>query len=930
MNEKRRHRKHHNFHRSVLGILMSERKGLNQMSLKQIQERLGNRTSGRQKVTGATTPAQPAAPIVSPGRQKAKPYVGNTAMTTQVKLSQRAKEVIAKAETTAEVQAVLDSELPKGYTAIGKNDLPKLMALKAAIIKNGIAGFDYETNGDTEDDYQDPQDHELVGVSFSYQIGQAFYMPLQHVGYGANWDIAWFVENFLKPVLEHPNVLVIAHNVAFEHQISLLYGIDMYPKVLKRKVVDTMIMVKSLGLPETVNGLGEVVVGLKPSTKALLSDKETGLVHGILHVDDIKTFDQMVTVMVQVGVLKSGKNKGQPKYEKKKITFGERPVDQETVDYGCSDSDWALGLYYKLMPLMEAEDLLDVFFELNMPFVMVLGEYELTGWRVNQDRLRDMERIARMALDGYKDEKTGEEVIGLDDELYDALYELTVEQGLAETDDEGNIIVPAGSYPMGQWRRQNVFLTIKNSAVFNWNSTNHKQWLFFHILKIDLRGLERSKSTGLPSTGKDNMEKIIEDYEGDSAFMKVMRERGKYVKLLSTYVEGMLPFAREDTSKIHTNLKLVQTWRLASSKPNLQNCFDKKTRILTRRGWQFFYDLTDSDEVAQYHEDSGKITFVKPLQFIARKEKELVHIHKQHIDLMVTKQHRCLLRNRRNNEWLVTPAEDYRLDAHQYHAGRYHFGSQPPKHVTREFIDLLCMTQADGYYHDGGIAFSWVKERKIQRFLDIVKALGIPFSEQKPYKGRRSFRLLKSRWIDDIRHYLGDDKVFGSWLLQIGRDNAHQFLESVYFWDGCFTRDNHYSSNQRTNAEWVQIMHVLTGERANVREYQGTRNINYQVDRTKRPYSGTANIQRDIVEYNDTVYCVEVPSSFIMVERNGKVMITGNCPRADNDPMGIRGVFEAPVYDLRKDYSKQNIFTRPPEIMYKENLSGATMYIACD
>ncbi len=46
--------------------------------------------------------------------------------------------------------------------------------------------------------------------------------------------------------------------------------------------------------------------------------------------------------------------------------------------------------------------------------------------------------------------------------------------------------------------------------------------------------------------------------------------------------------------------------------------------------------------------------------------------------------------------------------------------------------------------------------------------------------------------------------------------------------------------------------------------------------------------------------------------------------------MGIRGVFEAPVYDLSKDYSKQNILTRPPEIMFRQNLSGKTMYIACD
>src|SRR5690606_860618 len=97
----------------------------------------------------------------------------------------------------------------------------------------------------------------------------------------------------------------------------------------------------------------------------------------------------------------------------------------------------------------------------------------------------------------------------------------------------------------------------------------HKAWLFFRILRLDTRGLKRSKSTGIPGTGKDNWDKLVEGYTGDNKFMAVLKERNKYDKLLSTYIHGMLPFVREDTSKLHTNLRLVSTWRLASKKPNL-------------------------------------------------------------------------------------------------------------------------------------------------------------------------------------------------------------------------------------------------------------------------------------------------------------------------------------------------------------------------
>jgi DNA polymerase I len=543
------------------------------MGLKQLKEKQAERkVTGRQKaVPGKQASEAPKAPVTP--RNKG---IGQQRNVTAPKLSPKAKEAIAKAQTTEEVQVIIDGELPKGYTAIGKNDLGKLMKLKEDIIKYGITAFDYETDGDPDDETQDPQDHSLVGVSFAYQVGQAFYMPLAHSGYGANWGIDWFVANFLKPILEHHDVMIIAHNIQFEHQISLMYGIDMLPKTENRLIVDTMLMVKMLALKESINeGTGEVIVGLKPNTKALLADKN-GMVHGLLHVDDIKSFTDTVGRIeweepIPGEFYKSGKKKGQPKTKKmsRSRTFGELPVDKHTVDYGCSDSDWTLALYIYLLPLMEAEDLLDTFFELNVPFSMVLGEYELTGWCANREKLEDMRLVANKALYGEQGSEEEPEEGSIMFELHNALIEIT--EGLADVDDDGNVIVPAGVYGMGEWRNNPVSLEIKTSKPFNWGSTQHKQWLFFRILKLDTRGLERSKATGLPGTGKDNWEKLVDGYTGNNKFMTILKEKNKFDKILSTYVNGMLPFLREDTSKLHTSLKIVSTWRLSSKKPNLQN-----------------------------------------------------------------------------------------------------------------------------------------------------------------------------------------------------------------------------------------------------------------------------------------------------------------------------------------------------------------------
>jgi DNA polymerase I-like protein with 3'-5' exonuclease and polymerase domains len=465
----------------------------------------------------------------------------------------------------------------RGYHAVGKNDMDKLEAIKQDIIAAGICAFDYETNGDPDDNTQDPQDHELVMVSVACNIGQAFCFPLGMSTYGANWDINWFIENFLKPILEHPDVLLIIHNVKAEHGWSLLYGVDMFPKACAGKVIDTMLMVKALALDENTVPMGdgyEVQVGLKPATKALLAD-DNGMVHGLMHVDDIKSFAETVGKAEweePTGEFyKSGAKKGLPKTKKcsRSRTFNELPVDQKVIDYSCSDSDWALGLYYRLMPLCESEGIIDVIKELDVPRMMVLAEYELAGWQINPKRLEAMGKVADDAL------------AVLEPKLYEGLLEVT--EKYADTDDEGNIIVPAGIYGMGDYRGEPISLEIKSSKPFSWGSIQHLQWLFFHVIKVSTNGLTRSKKSGLPGTGKENIDIIIERASTNcgNKFIDVLKEKRKYDKIKSTYVGelnedgkyvgGMLQYCRPDTQKLHTNLNLVSTWRLSSKKPNLQN-----------------------------------------------------------------------------------------------------------------------------------------------------------------------------------------------------------------------------------------------------------------------------------------------------------------------------------------------------------------------
>jgi DNA polymerase I-like protein with 3'-5' exonuclease and polymerase domains len=469
--------------------------------------------------------------------------------------------------------------IPEGYSAINRYEVDKLMWYKDHIIEKGIVAFDYESNGDPGDKEQKTHEQYVVGVSFCCEIGTAVYLPIAHDGYSGNWDMDWLVENFLKPVLEHPDVYVIAHHVAVEYTLSILNGVDLYPKARQQKVMDTMYMIKAIAPNELVDAYGNIELGLKPATKALLAD-ENGMVHGLLHVDDIKSFKETVGYVEEKRPTGRVTKTGKPEMRKTKIyrTFNQLPVDKHSIDYACSDSDWSLGLYYKLKAMIDADEdseaLWMLLYELSIPFAMIMAEIQMTGWRTNPKVRQEYREISQRMLYGYEDEN-GQWVRGLEEELTDELRKILIEKKVPVQFDEktGLPIVPAGAYPMGickegPYKGQEAALIIKNSQVFSWKSTKQLQWLYYHVLKFKPR--KWSPKTGLPATDRETLDELIEIYGDDSRFMQVLKKKRKYDKLLSTYVDGYEKALKED-NRLHSNLKRVDTWRLSSSSPNLQN-----------------------------------------------------------------------------------------------------------------------------------------------------------------------------------------------------------------------------------------------------------------------------------------------------------------------------------------------------------------------
>lgn len=164
------------------------------------------------------------------------------------------------------------------------------------------------------------------------------------------------------------------------------------------------------------------------------------------------------------------------------------------------------------LTLLEDNEQIDLFENLEIPLAKILAKMEHTGIQVDVDRLKGM----------------GEGLLTRLDEIEKKIHEL------------------AGS-------------------TFNINSPKQLGVVLFEDL-----GLPVIKKT---KTGYSTAADVLEKLEGEHEIIEHILLYRQLKKLQSTYVEGLLKVVHPDSNKIHTrfNQALTQTGRLSSTEPNLQN-----------------------------------------------------------------------------------------------------------------------------------------------------------------------------------------------------------------------------------------------------------------------------------------------------------------------------------------------------------------------
>jgi DNA polymerase I len=214
---------------------------------------------------------------------------------------------------------------------------------------------------DTETTNTDPLFAELVGLSFSYHQGEAFYIPVPQ-----EREEAIQLLSIFKGIFENEAIGKIGQNIKYDLQVLLNYGIE-----TKGALFDTM--------------LAHYLI-------------EPDMRHGMDALSESYLYYSPISIETLIG--------------KKGVTQGNmREVELDKIsEYAAEDADITLRLKHQFAPMLKRNGLEKLLMEVEAPLIHVLADMERAG--INLDTNALVEFSASLETDIRQTEKEVYELAG--------------------------------------------------------------------------------------------------------------------------------------------------------------------------------------------------------------------------------------------------------------------------------------------------------------------------------------------------------------------------------------------------------------------------------------------------------------------------------------------------------------------------------------
>lgn len=238
-------------------------------------------------------------------------------------------------------------DVPHEYYLIDNEE--EIKDLAAKICNQEFCSFDTETTG------VDPISSEIVGMSFAFKEGEAYYVPVE-----SNFENAKKRIELFNIFFENEKILKIGQNIKYDITVLKKYGIE-----IKGKLFDTMIAHYLLN-PELRHNMDYLA--------------ETYLEYRTIHIEEL------------IGA--KGKNQ-----------LNMRNLSPEQIkDYACEDADITLKLKNILEKSIIENQLANLLYSIELPLIYVLADMEYTGVKLDENALKEYSKKLTEILISYESE----------------------------------------------------------------------------------------------------------------------------------------------------------------------------------------------------------------------------------------------------------------------------------------------------------------------------------------------------------------------------------------------------------------------------------------------------------------------------------------------------------------------------------------------
>lgn len=372
---------------------------------------------------------------------------------------------------------------------------------------------------------------------------------------------------------------------------------------------------------------------------------------------------------------------------------------------------------------------------------------------------------------------------------------------------------------------------------------------------------------------------------------------------------------------------------------HFMEAFSGDTELLTPQGWKQIKDITEDDKVSQYNPESGLLEFTTPKVVPSHYSEEVYEIvsnngnarqvvsggHRVYLEEKVKKNNQC-------QEWShrVVEARDLvNVNLNTAHRRFRSTGQAPYGEGMSDLDRILVAINADGSFLSGSIPrhtgektgtipcqFSFSKERKITRLEELAESVGWKLTHhgiserEGDVKNQEVFKLHVP--LDYVKDR---SKRFNQWWTLEGISNewARDFINENGLWDGHTLKGGegvtYYTSSEEDRDFFVAVA-SLAGLRSRSVIREDDRSESYSnnyvtyVSFTKDTVSAMSmNVNK--VEPQE-VYCVQVPTTFLLTRNGESPVISGNCIHAKSYSNIFMTLSNTPEIDEAFRWAREN------------------------